>query len=149
MKKSGKIRRIRKGGSPKTQKVYRISPSNPELQTKITMEDVDEVISNVIHSEDSLKVPKSTRKYLVTIMNNKKPDEIRELDKIEDDEVAGFGFKESTSNKQMLKRILTEIVELSVYHTRDYSKNKTVNEKIIKKVLDIKENEYIKRLVEP
>ena len=129
MKKSSKLRRNRKGGSPKTQKIYRISPSNPELQTKITMEDVDEVISKVIHSEDTLKVPKPARKYLVTIMNNKTPDEIRELDKIEDDNIAGFGFTESTSNKQMLKRILTEIVELSVYHTRDYTKNKTVTER--------------------
>lgn len=144
-KGSSGTRRNHKGGSP----IFRISPSNQELQTKFTKEDVDTVISNVIHSGYDLSVPETTRKYLVTIMNKKTPDEIREIDKIEDDNMAGFGFTKTTSNKQMLKRILSEIVELSLNNAISRKKPlKTISKKIVEEILSRKDNEYIKRLVE-
>ena len=151
MKKSLKHRHNRKGGSGKTKKnkeeIFRISPSNPELQTKITKEDVDEVISRVIH-DDSIKISNPTREYLVTIMNKKTPNEIRDIDRIEDDNIAGFGFTETTTNKQMLIRILTEIVELSVNNVISRRKPlKTIKVNIIEDVLDRPDNEYIKRLL--
>lgn len=86
------------------------------------------------------------RNYLLKLINTKPVDEIKRIDKIEDDNMLGFGFSVTDSNKDILLRILEEIITLSINMTRD-SRRKMVTEKIITATLNIEDNEYIKRLV--
>jgi hypothetical protein len=149
MKKSIKNKSGYIGGSGKTRKnkeeIFRISPSNPELQN-ITLEDIDGVIDKEI--DNSIKISKQTREYLVTIMNKKTPDDIRRINSIEDDNIAGFTLKKSTTNKQMLIQIVTEIINLSYNNIISKKKPlKTIKINIINEILDKPDNEYIKRLV--
>ena len=86
------------------------------------------------------------RNYLLKLANTKSVDEIKRIDKIEDDNMLGFGFSVTDSNKDILLRILQEIITLSINRTIE-SRRKMVTEKIITAVLNIEDNEYIKRLV--
>jgi len=120
------------------------TPRSPTPQ-KIEESDIDEIKAKVDPGDD-IKITKPVRLYLTQLIN-KTPEEIRQIDKIEDDDILGFGFSDEISDKKMLIRILTEIIELSINATRDGFKKKRMSEKIIQHVLNIKENEYIKRLV--
>ena len=121
------------------------TPRSPTPQ-KIEESDIDEIKAKVDPGDD-IKITKPVRLYLTQLINKKTPEEIRQIDKIEDDDILGFGFSDEISDKKMLIRILTEIIELSINATRDGFKKKRMSEKIIQHVLNIKENEYIKRLV--
>jgi len=121
------------------------TPRSPSPQ-KIEESDVKEIKAKV-DPEDDIKITKPVLLYLTQLINKKTPEEIRQIDKIEDDDILGFGFSDEISDKKMLIRILTEIIELSINATRDGFKKKRMSEKIIQHTLNIKENEYIKRLV--
>jgi len=121
------------------------TPRSPTPQ-KIEESDVDEIKAKV-DPEDDIKITKPVRAYLTQLINKKTPEEIRQIDKIEDDDILGFEFSNEISDKKMLIRILTEIIDLSINATRDGFKKKRMSEKIIQHTLNIKENEYIKRLV--
>ena len=126
------------------------SPKSPTPRSptpkKIEESDVDEIKAKVDPGDD-IKITKPVRLYLTQLINKKTPEEIRQIDKIEDDDILGFEFSDEISDKKMLIRILTEIIDLSINATRDGFKKKRMSEKIIQHTLNIKENEYIKRLV--
>ena len=131
---------------PKEPTLEQKYPTPQFVSEKIEIEDVNRIIKKVLHEEGDIKISKPVRNYLVKLANTKPVDEIKRIDKIEDDNILGFGFSVTDSNKDILLRILEEIITLSINRTRD-SRLKMVSEKIITATLNIKENEYIKRLV--
>ena len=123
------------------------SPKEHAPSEKIEIEDVNRIIKKVLHEEEEIKISKPVREYLLQLINTKSVAEIKRIDKIEDDNIMGFGFSVSDSNKDILLSILEEIITLSINSTRD-QRRKMVNAKIINSTLNRDTNKYIKRLVE-
>ena len=121
-------------------------PSSPASE-KIELQDVNKIIEKLLHEEDEIKISKNVRNYFVKLLNTNSVDEIRRIDKIEDDALMGFEFADSVSDKKVLLTILEELISLSINRTRD-SRRKLVSEKIIGDVLKSQPNAHIKRLLE-
>jgi hypothetical protein len=122
-------------------------PREPSPDAKITRADVDSIILNHTFNPPmgEIKMPDAARNYLVELMNNRTAEEIIKADKKAEEDGLGIGeYYEIKSNRNMLIKILTDVIELSINSTRDRDK-KIVTDKIINSVLD--NNNYIKVLL--
>jgi hypothetical protein len=104
------------------------SKKSPVIE-KITREDVDEIITKVLPESHDIKIPPVIREHFVKIMNKKTAKQIRAKDTETQKELVGYGFSDKISDKEMLIRILTDIIELSI----NYAIGFYVNEKKTKK----------------
>jgi hypothetical protein len=130
------------------------SKKSPVIE-KITRDDVDQIVTKILPKDHDIEISPVIRDHFVQIMNKKTAKEIREKDKETGKELVGYEFSDKISDKEMLIRILTDIIEFSINHAigfyaneKKLKKKKKGAKKTQKQEVELEKHEVTKNMID-